>query len=144
MRLTTPNFLSSFLPLLLPLLLCTLLLLLAAIPSVKATLSDTAPKIAQDLQTWADKIGSWTNTSTPTPCKAFVHAFTGPGKRVGITSNWITRIAISSSELDRKQSGRVVLGGVMPVAFNQLEFEKRISQKVCCSSLQMDGWVGGW
>ena len=54
---------------------------------------------------------------------------------MGITSNWTTRIAIPSSELDRKQSGRVVLGGVMPVEFNQLEFERRISQKVCRSSL---------
>jgi len=144
MRPTTPTFLPPFLPLL----LYTLLLLLTTLPTASATLSDTAPKIAQDLQTWTDKISTWTNTSTPTPCKAFVHAFVGPGKRVGITSNWITRIATSSPELGRKQSSRVVVEGMIPVSLNQVGFETRVLQKVCFAlflppSLPPDRWMGG-
>ena len=125
------TLLPPFLPLLLLLYTLFLLLLTTTVPTVSATLSDTAPKLARDLQTWADKISTWTNTSTPTPCKAFVHAFVGPGKRVGITSNWITRIATSSPALGRKQSSRAVVEGMIPVSLNQVGFETRVLQKVC-------------
>ncbi|RPA96592.1 hypothetical protein L873DRAFT_1845349 [Choiromyces venosus 120613-1] len=119
MRPTTPRYLSL-------LLICTLLFL---IPSANATLPDTISKLAKDMQTWVDKTNAWTNASSPTPCKAFVHEFIGPGKRVGITSNWITRIAIDSPRLDRAQSSRVILEGMFPLIFSHLQFKHRVSEK---------------